>query len=86
MMKLLIRRVVLLKATSGATETTRTATAMFGALTHALLVQILEEGRRHAAAAAVQLLVKLMRVQLVVATDDGHVDVVLLMWVAAGIG
>ena len=51
---------------------------MLHALTGSFLVQVLEEGRRYATG-GVHLLVKLMRVQLVVATDARHVSVVLLV-------
>ena len=51
---------------------------MLHALTGSFLVQVLQEGRRYATG-GVHLLVKLMWVQLVVATDARHVSVVLLV-------
>ena len=74
----MIRRVVLLKTFGTTAKTTRSTTTMLYTLTGSFLVQILEEGRGYATG-GVHLLVKLMRVQLVVATDARHVNVVLLM-------
>lgn len=69
---------MLLKTFGTTAKTTRSAATMLHALTGSFLVQVLEEGRRYATG-SVHLLVKLMRVQLVVATDARHVSVVLLV-------
>ena len=78
MMKLLIRRIVLLKTFGTTAKTTRSTATMLYTLAGSFLVQVLEEGRRYATR-GVHLLIKLMRVQLVVATDARHVNLVLLV-------
>ena len=78
MMKLLIRRIVLLKTFGTTAKTTRSTATMLYTLAGSFLVQVLEEGRRYATR-GVHLLIKLMRVQLVVATDARHINLVLLV-------